>query len=75
MLDWQVISNQPTGFVSIVSWLTSALGYTSKFVANYCLFIAEYVEQGALFDFLHQNDFNSDRNLMWARQIAAGEYM
>ena len=38
-------------------------------------FIAEYVEQGALFDILHQNDFNSDRNLMWARQIAAGEYM
>ena len=39
------------------------------------LFIAEYMEQGAIFDFLHQNEFNSDRNLMWARQIAAGKYM
>lgn len=39
------------------------------------LFNAEYVEQGALFDILHQNDFNSDRNLMWARQIAAGKYI
>ena len=39
------------------------------------LFIAEYVEQGALFDILHQNGFNSDRNLMWARQIAAGEHI
>jgi len=33
------------------------------------------MEQGALFDFLHQNEFDSDRNLMWARQIAAGEYI
>ena len=41
----------------------------------YSLFIAEYMEQGALFDFLHQNAFDSDRNLMWARQIAAGEYI
>ena len=39
------------------------------------LFIAEYVEQGALFDILHQNEFNSDRNLMWAKQIAAGTYI
>ena len=39
------------------------------------LFIVEYVEQGALFDILHQNEYNSVRNLMWARQIAAGEYI
>ena len=51
-----------------------ALECIIKFVANY-LIITEYVEQGALFDFLHQNEFNSDRNLMWARQIAAGRYM
>ena len=37
------------------------------------LLILEYVEQGTLFDFLHQNEFNSDRNITWARQIAAGE--
>ena len=51
-----------------------ALECIIKFVANY-LIITEYVEQGALFDFLHQNEFNSDRNLMWARQIAAGRYI
>ena len=34
------------------------------------LLILEYVEQGTLFDFLHQNEFNSDRNITWARQIA-----
>ena len=39
---------------------------------NPLIFIAEYVEQGTLFSFLHRNEFNSDRNLMWARQIAAG---
>lgn len=39
-----------------------------------CLLLLEYMEQGALFDFLHQNEFNSNQNLMWARQVAAGKY-
>ena len=46
-----------------------------SFGQNSGLFILEYVEQGTLFDFLHQNEFNSDRNITWARQIAAGEYI
>ena len=42
-------------------------------VYYYVLSIAEYVEQGALFDLLHENEFNPDQNLMWTRQIAAGK--
>jgi len=40
---------------------------------NPLIFITEYIEQGALFGYLHRNEFNSDRNLMWAKQIAAGK--
>ena len=51
-------------------WSTSSLYLQTQPYHFHCI---EYVEQGDLFSFLNQNEFNSDRNLMWARQIAAGK--
>ena len=58
-------------------WLHSGLSFSLGpliLVQSYCLLLLEYMEQGALFDFLHQNEFDSNQNLMWAKQVAAGKY-
>ena len=52
--------------------ITDPVCFEDSFTGVAFWFIAEYVEQGALFDFLHRNQFDSDRNLQWAREIAAG---
>ena len=77
---WKVLSSQNRLSVLANSrWLvlSAEMISVSYHIKLYFLFggllIVEYVEQGTLFDFLHQNEFNSDRNITWARQIAAGE--
>ena len=53
--------------------ITDPVCFEDGFTGVVFWFIAEYVEQGALFDFLHRNEFDSTRNLQWAREIAAGK--
>jgi len=33
----------------------------------------EYAENGSLFEFLQQNQFNLERSLKWAKEIAQGK--
>ena len=38
----------------------------------YCVYFAEFVEQGSLYNFIHHNELDPERNLKWTKGIASG---
>jgi len=43
-----------------------------KQVNVYRVHFAEFVERGSLYDFIHHNELDPDRNLKWTKGIASG---
>jgi len=38
----------------------------------YRVHLAEFVERGSLYDFIHHNELDPERNLKWTKGIASG---